>query len=132
MSEWCAYAPRTFVRVLKVARTGAIVATDEALARTRLFPRRLQSRWGFAATYYLSMPKRGDPEKIYQAQRAGVFMRLVSEKRLDELDAEHWITRWEREAEATGRQRGSTGYWDETWLWIAGEGEAIEREPGPK
>jgi hypothetical protein len=37
------------------------------------------------------MSRRGDPERIYQAQRAGIFMRLVSAERLDELDAEHWI-----------------------------------------
>jgi hypothetical protein len=35
------------------------------------------------------MPRRGDPERIYQAQRAGVFMRLVNAERLDQLDAEH-------------------------------------------
>jgi hypothetical protein len=49
------------------------------------------------------MPRRGDPQKIYQAQRAGVFMRLVQSERLDQLDAEHWISRWEREAEAISR-----------------------------
>jgi hypothetical protein len=30
-------------------------------------------------------------------------MRLVTSERLNELDAEHWISRWEREAEASGR-----------------------------
>jgi predicted RNA-binding Zn ribbon-like protein len=65
--------------------------------------------------------RRGDPERIYQAQRAGIFMRLVSEARLDRFDAEHWIARWEREAEATGRERGSTGFWDDAWRWIEDE-----------
>jgi hypothetical protein len=64
------------------------------------------------------MPRRGDPQKIYQAQRAGVFMRLVQSERLDQLDAEHWISRWEREAEAISRERG-TGFWGDAWDWIA-------------
>lgn len=44
-----------------------------------------------APCYARHMPRRGDPEKIYQAQRAGIFMRLVTAERLDRLDAEHWI-----------------------------------------
>ena len=55
------------------------------------------------------MPRRGDPERIYEAQRAGIFMRLVSYERLDGFDAEHWIARWEREAQATGRQDDWSG-----------------------
>jgi hypothetical protein len=65
------------------------------------------------------MTRRGDPEKIYQAQRSGIFRRLVDAERLDRLDAEHWIARWEREAEATGREGGSTGFWDDGWRWKA-------------
>ncbi len=61
---------------------------------------------------------RGDPELIYRAQRAGIFARLRDEVRMDELDAEQWLAAWEHEAEATGRERGSTGYWDEAWDWI--------------
>lgn len=67
------------------------------------------------------MSRRGDPDRIYQAQRAGVFRRLVDEGRVNELDAEHWIARWERVAPELGHPRGSTGYWDEAWRWIAGE-----------
>ncbi len=74
------------------------------------------------------MTRRGDPERIYQAQRAGIFARLVQNERVDELDAEHWIARWEREAEATGRKRGSPGYWDDGWRWAAGE-RATHRRP---
>ncbi len=65
------------------------------------------------------MPRRGDPERIYHAQRAGIFARLTQNERVNELDAEHWISRWEREAEATGRERGSQGFWDDGWNWIA-------------
>lgn len=64
------------------------------------------------------MTRRGDPERIYQAQRHGVFRRLVDEQRVYELDAEHWIARWEREAEAAGRGRDDH-YWSDGWEWIA-------------
>jgi hypothetical protein len=33
-------------------------------------------------------------------------------------DAEHWIARGEREADARGRG-GSPGFWDDGWQWIA-------------
>ena len=64
------------------------------------------------------MPRRGDPERIYQAQRAGIFARLVREARLDRFDAEQWIVAWEVEAEAAGIARRSPGFWDEGWHWI--------------
>jgi hypothetical protein len=60
----------------------------------------------------------GDPERIYQAQRAGIFARLRDAERVNELDAEHWISRWEREAEASGRARDDH-YWSDAWEWIA-------------
>jgi capsular polysaccharide biosynthesis protein len=37
--------------------------------------------------------RRAKPEKIYLARRAATFNRLVAERHLDELDAEHWIAR---------------------------------------
>src|SRR5688572_15613659 len=33
---------------------------------------------------------------------------LSQNERVDELDAEHWVSRWEREAEATGRSGFAT------------------------
>ncbi len=69
--------------------------------------------------------RRGDPERIYQAQRAGIFARLTQSEHLDELDAEHWISRWEREAEAQGLARDHT-FWDEGWDWI------VEQRQGPR
>ena len=35
------------------------------------------------------MTRRGDPERIYLAQRRGIFRWLVDEQRVNELDAEH-------------------------------------------
>ncbi len=64
------------------------------------------------------MSRRADPERIYRAQRAGIFMRLINGERLDHFDAEHWLARWDREAEANGRAVGSQGYWDAAWRWI--------------
>jgi hypothetical protein len=58
-------------------------------------------------------------ERIYQAQRAGTFRRLVDAERLNELDAEHWLARWEREAEISDVDRTSGAYWDDAWRWIA-------------
>ena len=63
------------------------------------------------------MTRRGDPERIYHAQRAGIFRRLVDQQRVIELDAEHWISRWEREAEASGRARDNH-HWSDAWTWI--------------
>jgi hypothetical protein len=61
---------------------------------------------------------RAEPEAIYQAQRAGVFARLVTSERANGFDAEHWISRWEREAKASGRERDNH-YWLDAWEWIA-------------
>lgn len=36
----------------------------------------------------------------------------------EELDAEHWISRWEREAEASVRARDDH-YWSDAWEWMA-------------
>lgn len=69
------------------------------------------------------MTRRGDPERIYQAQRHGIFMRLRDAERVNELDAEHYIARWERHAEAEGPARGTARYWDAAWDWIRAERE---------
>lgn len=63
--------------------------------------------------------RRGDPERIYQAHRTGIFARLTQNERLDELDAEHWLSRWEREAQAQGTARTTVGFWASAWEWIA-------------
>jgi hypothetical protein len=72
--------------------------------------------------------RRGDPERICQAQRAGVFMLLVSAERLDRFDAEQWLAAWEREADANGPAVGSPGYWDAAWNWIADNRRARRRD----
>jgi hypothetical protein len=65
------------------------------------------------------MTRRGAPERIYQAQRAGILGRLTQWEHVDELDAEHWISRWERHAEAEGLSRTAVGFWAQGWEWIS-------------
>jgi hypothetical protein len=62
---------------------------------------------------------RGDPERTYQAQRAGIFVRLTQQGRVTGRDAEQWISRWEHEAEGRGLSRRVVGFWDQGWDWIA-------------
>jgi hypothetical protein len=68
---------------------------------------------------YPPVMRKPNPEAIYQARRAAHFRRLASVHRLDELDAEHWLTRWEREAETRGLDRHSDAWWQDSEQWIA-------------
>jgi predicted alpha/beta hydrolase family esterase len=63
--------------------------------------------------------RRANPENIYLARRAATFNRLVTEALLEELDAEHWIARWEREAERLGLDRLTQQFWQDGRDWIA-------------
>lgn len=65
------------------------------------------------------MARHDDPERIYQAPRAGILARLTQAEHVDELDAEHWISRWERHDVAEGLDRETAGYWAAGWDWIA-------------
>lgn len=77
------------------------------------------------------MSGRGDPEPGYEAQRAGLFNRLVDEERIGLLDAEYWLRAWEAKTDEIGRPRDSMDYWDEGWRWITGE-RAASRQPATK
>lgn len=57
-----------------------------------------------------------------------MFRHLVYVDGLDELDAEHWIERWEREAERQALLRLSAAFWDAGVAWIRQE-RASERNP---
>ena len=67
-----------------------------------------------------------DGERIYQSQRAGVIRRLVDSGRVDEVDAERWVSRWEAEASDIRAARGSQEYWDFAWQWIEDERESSD------
>jgi hypothetical protein len=62
--------------------------------------------------------RRADPERIYLARRAATFRRLVDVDHFDELAAEHWIARWEREADAQDVPRLTAEFWDAGGRWI--------------
>ncbi len=64
------------------------------------------------------MARRLDPERLYQARRAAHFSRLTSMRTIDELDAEHWLSRWERHAEQIGLDRLEAGFWTAGEVWI--------------
>jgi hypothetical protein len=72
--------------------------------------------------------RRGDPDRIYRAQRAGIFARLTQGERLSQLEAEHWISAWERHADAEGIAHGNA-FWDAAWEWIT-EQRAPKRDMG--
>jgi hypothetical protein len=72
------------------------------------------------------MSRRGDPERIFQAQRAGVRARLTGTGMQPET-ADRWLDAWV--LEATGLELPKDGrYWQAAWDWIAAERAA--RRPG--
>jgi hypothetical protein len=74
------------------------------------------------------MTRRGDPARIYLAQRTGIFRRLVDAERVDELEAEHLLARWERTAEGEGiEERNGHAYWNLAWRWIAEQRASTRR-----
>jgi hypothetical protein len=73
--------------------------------------------------------RRGDPHRIYAAHRYGLFRRLVDAERIDALEAEHLIARWEREAEIIGTDRTDRHYWATAWDWITEQRKPREDPP---
>jgi hypothetical protein len=65
------------------------------------------------------MRPRGDPVRIYGAQRAGIQRRLVEALGMTEERAEALIVAWEREAEQRGVPKLANGYWAVAEEWIA-------------
>jgi hypothetical protein len=72
------------------------------------------------------MPRRGDPARVFEAQRAGVYARLT-ETGMQPQTADRWLHGWV--LEATGRGLPKDGaYWQAGWDWIAAE-RAARRQP---
>ena len=72
------------------------------------------------------MSRRGDPARIFAAQRAGVRARLTGTGMQPET-ADRWLDAWV--LEAAGRELPKDGrYWQAGWDWIAAERAA--RRPG--
>jgi hypothetical protein len=72
--------------------------------------------------------RKPNPENIYIARRVGRSNRMVGQERMDELDAEHLMSVWEREAESRGLDRYSAQFWDEAEGLV--RGSAKEVAPG--
>lgn len=77
------------------------------------------------------MTRSRNPDRIYAAQRAGVIARLIRSERVGETEAERLVALWEREAEETGRLRGSLRYWDDAWVWITAKRKPQGDEDAP-
>lgn len=57
--------------------------------------------------------RRADPERIYQAQRAGFLARMVTARRMPQERAEAVLHALEAECAALGLERGSPEFWRE-------------------
>lgn len=64
------------------------------------------------------MARRADPERIYAARRAAVFSKLTGPGVVDELEAQHRIAAWEREAERRGLDRLTAAFWEAGDRWL--------------
>ena len=73
------------------------------------------------------MARPADPERIYQAGRAGIRNRLIGAG-LREVTADDWIARWVAHARQHGVARDGR-YWDSGWNWIC-EQRAPQRDMG--
>jgi hypothetical protein len=62
------------------------------------------------------MARRPTPERIHEAQRAGVRARLISSRMMPET-ADAWLAEWDALAARDGLAIGS-GYWTAAWDWI--------------
>jgi hypothetical protein len=54
-----------------------------------------------------------------QDPRAAILARLTQDERLDDLEAEHWVSAWERHATTERLDPGDDGHWDAAWGWIS-------------
>ena len=71
------------------------------------------------------MTRRVDPERIFEAQKAGVRARLTGTGTPETAD--RWLDAWVLEATGCGLARDG-GYWQAAWDWILAE-RAVRR-PG--
>jgi hypothetical protein len=63
--------------------------------------------------------RRGDPERIFEAQKAGVRNRLIGNGMQQET-ADRWLDAWVLEATGLGLPKYGA-YWQAGWDWIVAE-----------
>jgi aminoglycoside/choline kinase family phosphotransferase len=73
------------------------------------------------------MGRRSDPERIFDAERAGVRARLTGTDRMQPETAERWLDAWVLEAAARDLPRDGA-YWNAAYDWITAE--RASRRPG--
>ena len=71
--------------------------------------------------------RRADPQRVFEAQRAGVRARLIGTDRMPPEPADRWLDAWVLEA-ATRDVPRYGAYWNAAYDWIAAEGAA--KRPG--
>jgi hypothetical protein len=62
--------------------------------------------------------RRGDPERIFQAQRTGLRNRIRDVWRVSQELADAYLDEWLLEAERRGLTRTEPMYWDDAAAWI--------------
>jgi hypothetical protein len=73
------------------------------------------------------MARRGDPERIFEAQRQGVRARLIGTDRMQAETADRWLDAWILEAATRDLPRDGA-YWNAAYEWMTAE-RAVRR-PG--
>lgn len=68
---------------------------------------------------HCDVARRADPERIYLARRSALFRNLSATGAIDELEAEHLISAWERSSAAAALDRLTQAYWQAAEAWIA-------------
>ena len=74
------------------------------------------------------MSNHRDPERIYQAQRAGTLQRLIGERELPD-QAERLVAQRELRAAKDGLERDGR-YWDAGWAWMLAQ-RGASNDPTP-
>jgi hypothetical protein len=76
------------------------------------------------------MSRRGDPERIFDAQRQGVRARLTGTDRIQPETADRWLEAWVLEA-ATRDLAKDGVYWNAGFDWVIAErGQTVARLSG--
>jgi hypothetical protein len=62
--------------------------------------------------------RKPDPPRIYEAKRAGLRARMVSTRRVREVDVDRLLDGWDAEAAGRGLERADGRYWSDGEAWM--------------